>query len=147
MSKAIDFKCPKCNGTSIEEVMIDVGVLSEVQELELSDDGSVQHSYGEQTNEDGYILRYQCKTCGYVIVDDDSEFAEDGLDEKALVKAIEALNAVREAKGEVVDSDVLLNQISEAHENLDGEELAELFNSLFPGQKVKYLGDSMFEVV
>lgn len=150
MSKEIKFVCQKCDAgedSRIEEVQAEMTVTTEIDVLDSYDDGHVEVQYGDERNEDGHVVRYQCKKCGFLIVDSDSEHAEDGLDEHALVKAIEALNAVREAKGEVVGCDALLNQISEAHENLDGGELAELFNNLFPGQKVKYLGDSMFEVV
>lgn len=161
MSKEIKFVCQNeittpmgeatgkrvpCGETMIEEVNTDVTVVSDVDSITLFDDGKIDTVYGEQTNEGGHVVRYQCKKCGSLIVDDDSEHAEDGLDEHALVKAIEALNAVKDAKGEVVGCDALLNLISEAHENLDGDELTEVFNNFFPGQKVKYLGNSLFEV-
>ena len=155
MSKGTKFVCPNeilvpgekshdCGGTEIEEIIADVTVVSEVTELELFDDGSVQHSYGEQTNEDGHVVRYQCKTCGYNIVDDDSEFANEGLDEHALAKAIWAINKMRESGGPIIDIEEILAQLNKAHEQLEGKELAEVFNSYFPEQQVNYVGDGTF---
>ena len=43
--------------------MSTVSVTSEIADID--EDGD--HSYGEQTNEDGYIAQYQCIHCGYLL--------------------------------------------------------------------------------
>lgn len=147
MSKEIEFHCPNCNAGDIEEIQAEITVASDVNSLVLHDDG-VDIDYGEQTNEGGHVVRYQCKNCGYNIVDDNSEHADDGLDEHALVKAIQALNAKEpKGRGELVGFPILLNKIKNAQDRVGGKELAEIFNSLFPDQQVKYIGDSMFEAM
>lgn len=68
-----EFKCPKCGHFVVEEVMGDVTVASEV--VDVDEDGDV--SYGEQTNEDGEVVRYQCAECGWTLpVDDGQELYE-----------------------------------------------------------------------
>ena len=59
------FKCPKCNSSELEEVMTDVTVASEV--LDIDEDGVMD--YGDQTNEDAGVDRYQCGDCGEVLKD------------------------------------------------------------------------------
>lgn len=54
------FTCHKCGSHKLEEVMFDVTVVSEIAVLD-DDDGL---EYGEQTNEDGTVDRYQCVNCG-----------------------------------------------------------------------------------
>lgn len=54
------FTCPDCKNHGIEEIMVNVTVSSEVVGF---DGGEVE--YGEQTNEDGEVDRYQCSTCGW----------------------------------------------------------------------------------
>lgn len=61
------FVCPKCKEPSkIEEVMEGVTVTSDVAGVE-----SDEVQYGEQTNEDGEVLWYQCGSCGEAIRDAD----------------------------------------------------------------------------
>jgi len=43
-------------------------------------------------------LCIHCQGCGLTIIDHNSEFADDGLDEQALAKALYALNEGREAE-------------------------------------------------
>lgn len=57
----MNFCCPDCHDTRLEEIMTDVLVASEIT----IEDGEV--CYGEQTNEDGIIDRFQCATCGHVL--------------------------------------------------------------------------------
>ena len=59
MSK-INFTCPECGRSKLEEVMVGVTVASEV--LDVDEDGNVE--YGKQTNEDGEVLHYICAYCG-----------------------------------------------------------------------------------
>jgi len=150
MSNKIEFVCPKCDASEdsrIEEVQAEMTVTTEVDNLVSFDDGHIEIQYGDENNEDGHVVRYQCKKCGFVIVSDDpkfDEFTQDGLDEHALVKAVNALNVIKDAKGEIISMKDVLNQIKEAHEDLGGEDMADAFNNLFPAQQIKYLGDSMF---
>jgi DNA-directed RNA polymerase subunit RPC12/RpoP len=54
-----DFVCKDCGGSYIEEVQASVVVSSIVTEIR---DGELH--YGECTNHDGFIERYQCTKCG-----------------------------------------------------------------------------------
>ena len=63
----LKFECPECEGTTLEEITVNVSVVSIVTDIQL--DGYVE--YGEQTNEDGCSDHYECKNCGYVITDDE----------------------------------------------------------------------------
>lgn len=62
----IKFKCPKCGAARIEEIMGGVTVASEIcPEATYQGDGQIEVQYGEQTNEDGEVERYQCNDCGF----------------------------------------------------------------------------------
>jgi len=149
--KEIEFTCPKCNEHRIEEIMVDVGVISEISRL-LRYENGVGIEYGEQTNDDGHVDRYQCGGCGYTIVSDAPEFDEltmDGLDENALVKAIDELNSipVKAKELELISVDELANRFSKLiREGLSGEDLATFWNTLVD-EKIVYEGDSMFRMM
>lgn len=141
--KEIIFKCPKCGLSGIEEIQVGVTVTTRVVSLEESDGTTparltmAEMEYGKQTNTDGYVDRYQCSHCGYIIVD--SSCGE--LDNRVLAKALTKLNT-----GETeVTFDELVTRIADQYSALSGEELAEIWNSLFPEQVV-YKGDSMYWV-
>jgi predicted RNA-binding Zn-ribbon protein involved in translation (DUF1610 family) len=142
---AIEFKCPECDGHKIEEIMVGMTVATEVGKVEQHDDGKVNYVAGEQTNEDGHVDRYQCKGCGFTIVDDNSPHAANGLDEYALAMAIQALNDPPK-KGDLVNFDELVRRIADAHRGLEGRELADIWNGMFPSDPVTYEGDSLFWV-
>ena len=93
--KEVEFVCPKCGNYEIEEVRVVGTMTTEIYGVARVDDGHIDHFRGKQTSEDGYIDRYQCEECGYTIVDGHSEFAEDGLDDVSLFKALEALQNKR----------------------------------------------------
>lgn len=146
----IEFTCPKCGGHNPEEIMVNITVASGIDRLWRDEAGIVQVGYGEQTNDydggdGGHVDRYQCEGCGYTIVDDKSRHAEDGLDEAALASAIEELNRI-ERKGELVCANELVDRIADAHRGLSGQELADIWNGIFPGMEVVYDGDSLFWV-
>lgn len=62
----INFKCPKCGEARIEEIMGGVTVASEVSnEATYQGDGEIELQYGDQSNEDGEVERYQCQGCGF----------------------------------------------------------------------------------
>jgi predicted RNA-binding Zn-ribbon protein involved in translation (DUF1610 family) len=56
-----NWTCPSCKNTTIEEVMDNVIVCSEVTEVE--PDGYL--SYGHCTTSDGNVKVYQCMQCGW----------------------------------------------------------------------------------
>jgi len=58
----MEFKCPKCRGRRIEEIMDNVIVASVISDIHENGD----FDYGEQSNEDGSIIRYQCMDCGFI---------------------------------------------------------------------------------
>ena len=61
------FCCPKCGNDVAEEVIVDATISNEVMGIE---DGHEDLDYGACGECcDGYIDRYQCKSCGYVIPD------------------------------------------------------------------------------
>lgn len=62
------FTCQKCGSHKLEEVMFDVTVVSEIAVLDDDDDDGLE--YGEQTNEDGTVDRYQCVNCGQSVAID-----------------------------------------------------------------------------
>ena len=74
MSEA-KFTCPKCGGTRLEEVMINVTVSSNVKSMDI-DDGEIDIEYGEQSNDDGEIECYQCLKCGYVVAHSQKELIQ-----------------------------------------------------------------------
>lgn len=78
------FKCGNCGETRFEEVMTDVVVLSEVSHVD--EGGAVD--YGEQSNEDGSVMRYQCLHCGHGIRGPIGSLAYDG---PTLVEALKAM--------------------------------------------------------
>jgi len=60
---SLNFCCPNCSDTTLEEIMVNVCVASTIRNVD--DDGNVE--YDEQTNTDGEIVCYQCDNCGYVL--------------------------------------------------------------------------------
>ncbi len=136
MTKII-FKCPKCGSDKIEEILDDITVATGISNVKIFDDGRIEYDNGEQTNEGGHVDRYQCGDCGFTIVDDKSPHADDGLDEHALVKAIQYLNNPPK-KGDLVSHGELVHRIADGYDALSGEELATLWNELFPATPVVY---------
>jgi len=67
------FKCPNCKDTRLEEVIVNVTVVSEI--CDIGEGGDI--FYGEQSNEGGEVERYQCMGCGFVIPNEDNEPVRD----------------------------------------------------------------------
>ena len=65
---SLQFTCPNCGTHRLEEIMSDVSVASEIASINEEGD----HDYGEQTNEDGYIAKYQCIHCGHILMNNGS---------------------------------------------------------------------------
>ena len=141
MPKEIPFKCPSCGHGFYEEVQVDITVATTCR-VEQHDNG-FEIVYGDATNSDGYVDRYQCCGCGYTIVDHNSPHTEDGLDELALVAALKQLS-VPPQKGELVSRGELVHRIVDGYDSLSGEELVALWNELFPATPVVYEGDSLY---
>lgn len=59
------FRCPKCGGHRLEEVMLDVTVFSDVVSCGTGGDCE----YGKQSNDGGAVDRYQCSECGWTVPD------------------------------------------------------------------------------
>lgn len=150
----INFCCPICCANTIEEIMVDVAVASEIRISKYEEDETgpscIETNYGDQTNDGGHVDRYQCGGCGYTIVDHNSPHSDDGLDVDALAKAIEALNTPPGVKGEEVSHADLVDRIADAHTALSAavlkagrvssNELAIMWNVLFPKTPVVYEG-------
>lgn len=136
MSRKIEFKCPKCDGTAVEEIMVDVTVSTEVDSITQYGDGSVDLFYGEQTNEGGCVERYQCGDCGYLIVDNQP-------DEDDLASAIMAINPSQDITS--FDFESLISQFGSKLRGWTGEDLARLWNEHSESQVV-YEGDDIFRV-
>jgi len=64
--KQVEFTCPKCGCHTLEEIMVDVTVASTIIDIAWCSEG-IEYDYGEQTNEDGVIIRYQCVGCGFIL--------------------------------------------------------------------------------
>lgn len=90
-----DFTCPRpgCGSHTIEEIMVDGSTCSEVTSI---DRDSGELTYGNASNDGGYVDRYQCGGCGLIIVNDDSPEADDGLGAEALIRALKNLDALEE---------------------------------------------------
>jgi len=71
----IEFVCPKCSGISLEEVMVNVTVSTNINDIDI-EDGEIHFDYGEQSNEDGVIESYQCMSCGHIVATSQEELIE-----------------------------------------------------------------------
>lgn len=54
------FKCPNCGSSRFEEIQVGVTVATRIEDVGVFGD----LVYGDQTNEDGRVDRYQCEGCG-----------------------------------------------------------------------------------
>lgn len=70
-----DFTCPQCGNHTVEEVMENVTVSSEVLDLK-EGDGEELIDYGEQRNDDGDVVCYQCIHCGHLISEGPNSLAK-----------------------------------------------------------------------
>ena len=70
-----DFTCPSCGHKVVEEVMQNVIVSSEVIDIH-EGDGEEILDYGEQRNDDGDVVCYQCISCGYLISEGSNSLAK-----------------------------------------------------------------------
>lgn len=59
---SLDFRCDKCGGNRLEEVMVNAIVTSVVDSIGV--DGDVE--YGAKIIDDGDVSHYQCVNCGKV---------------------------------------------------------------------------------
>lgn len=64
----INFKCPICKKSVIEEILLNVTQASIITDIDQdSESGSVYLDYGLSSNEGGELSCFQCLECGYVI--------------------------------------------------------------------------------
>ena len=77
----LQFTCPKCGNNRLEEVMVDVTVVSEITDI-----GDGDCTYGQQTNEDGSVERYGCISCGYMPCHEDGQPVSDLEELEAWIK-------------------------------------------------------------
>ena len=61
----VNFKCPNCGGVKLEEVMTDVTVSTGI--LHIWDEEDVEYDV-DCENMGGVVDRYQCDTCGHVLM-------------------------------------------------------------------------------
>lgn len=66
------FTCPNCGEHVIEEIMVNVTVVTEMVSIE--EDETAE--YGDQINEDGEVERYQCVGCGRMVAKDRAELLQ-----------------------------------------------------------------------
>jgi predicted RNA-binding Zn-ribbon protein involved in translation (DUF1610 family) len=64
----LKFKCPKCGGTEVEEVMTDVVQYSVIDVID--DSGAVDYKEKGVSHAGGMVNHYQCNACGDVIGED-----------------------------------------------------------------------------
>ena len=62
----VQFRCPKCGYTCLEEIMVNVTVISSVYDIDI-EDGVADCDYDDVGHEDGEVDRYQCDCCGFVL--------------------------------------------------------------------------------
>lgn len=142
----LEFTCPQCKTHGIDEILSCSTVCTWINSID--EDGVVEH--GMASNEGGYIVRYQCRNCGHVIVDD-TTCGDDPLDEHALVKALKKLGSKTvepPPKGErtLASHADLVHRMSDSLGRIVGSELVELWNEWFPATPVEYEGDSLYWV-
>lgn len=87
----VPFTCPKCGGHGIEEVMAEVTVAS-LCIVTQAKDGTVDVRYKEQSNEGGFVDRYQCAGCGFTIIDEEELTGQSGEDGERLVEKLKRMN-------------------------------------------------------
>lgn len=133
MSEELVFTCPKCGKHRLEEIQQGVCVASEI--CHISDD-DLTVLYGEQTNEGGVVERYQCGHCGWVLKDSSQR---EITNEDDLVSLL-----VKMKNDNLVTHDKLVDRIADAHRELGGHEMAELWNEIFPNEPIAYKGDSIY---
>ena len=63
--KQLDFTCPDCGNSDLEEVMVSAVVSSLVDSFD--EDGNVEYLAHLDEIYDGVIDRFQCRVCGYII--------------------------------------------------------------------------------
>lgn len=61
------FNCPNCGKHRLEEVMDNVTVSSTIITISAEPDEVADLVYGNQSNDDGEVSRYQCVDCGYTL--------------------------------------------------------------------------------
>ena len=64
----LEFHCPKCGDTVLVEVQDNVVVYTEINAI--NDDSVDALQYGDQENEGGEVVRYQCRKNGHPVVND-----------------------------------------------------------------------------
>lgn len=65
----LNFICPECGETKLEEVMMGVTVLNSITAIFYNEDG-VSLEWGDADYQDGHIARFQCEECGYMLEED-----------------------------------------------------------------------------
>ncbi len=71
------FKCSKCGGEALEEILVDVVSVTEIIGMEEDVKGPL---YGDQQSEGGHVERYQCSGCGLTIRDDGDDLVNSDED-------------------------------------------------------------------
>ena len=79
MVKTLNFKCPECGDSRLEEVMSGVVVSSSISTIS-SEDGMIHLNYGPCSHEEGEVDNFQCMGCGWVLKWQDGTWITDGDD-------------------------------------------------------------------
>lgn len=69
MRKLLYFQC-KCGSTTLEEVMVDVMQSTAFMAAELEGEDDEQEAvpiYMQSSNDDGRVVRFQCRDCGFIL--------------------------------------------------------------------------------
>lgn len=64
----MNFICPNCKGTRLEEVMIKVIQTTEITDI--GECGDISYNWPQQSCEDGEVESYQCADCGDQVKDE-----------------------------------------------------------------------------
>ena len=76
MSKKLKFKCPECGGVSLDEVLGDAVVVSEVTAMTVDDRNWVGMAYGDHEVQQGGVDHYECRDCGKLVAKDGQDLLE-----------------------------------------------------------------------
>ncbi len=75
--KLLEFTCPECKCNTLEAVETDCVIVSTISHIYINNNGHGIISHGRETTTESKTDRYQCASCGYIVVDSKSKNITD----------------------------------------------------------------------
>jgi len=69
------FKCLSCGSDRLEEIQEDVTLASEI--VGVGPSGDLEYGVASSAGDSGTVARYQCLTCGYIVMNNNGEHVTD----------------------------------------------------------------------